>query len=69
MEKGPIGTLWDFLNIHSVAKYQKKNYGGTLWSNKNIFEKNEKFEQSHSAQKRKKSHSVEKSGKRDQVHI
>ena len=48
------GTLWDFLIIHSVAKCQKliiKKYG-----------KNEKFEQSHSAEKRVKSHSVEKSG-------
>ena len=53
------GTLWDFLNIHSVAKYQKID-GGTLWSNtKN--RKNEKFEQSNSAEKRgEKSHSAEK---------
>ena len=50
------GTLWDFLKIHSVAKYQKL-MGGTI---KKISEKNEKFEQSHSAQKRGKSHSVKK---------
>ena len=44
------GTLWDFLNIHSVAKYQK-NDGGTLWSNKEILEKNEKVEQSQCQKK------------------
>ena len=40
------GILWDFLNIHSVTKYQKIDGG----SNKKIG-KNEKFEQSHSAEK------------------
>ena len=43
--------------------------GGPFGAIKIFSKKNEKFEQSHSAQKRKKSHSVEKSGKRDQVHI
>ena len=48
------GTLWDFLNIHSVAKYQKL-MGGTI-------KKSEK-NQSHSAEKKRgKSHSFEKSG-------
>ena len=42
-EKSKRGTLWDFLNIHSVAKYQKL-MGGTI--NK-ISEKN----QSHSVEK------------------
>ena len=36
-EKCKRGTLWDFLNIHSVAKYQKID--GTLWSNKKNLEK------------------------------
>ena len=45
------GTLWDFLNIHSVAKYQKID-GGSFGATKKIREKNEKFEQSHSAEKR-----------------
>ena len=44
------GTLWDFLNIHPVAKYQKID--GV--SNKKISEKNEKFEHSHTAEKRGK---------------
>ena len=48
------GTLWNFLNIHPVAKYQKL-MGGTI---KKISEKN----QSHSAEKGGKSHIVEKSG-------
>ena len=47
------GSLWDFLNIHSVAKYQKL-VGGTI----KISEKN----QSHSAEKKEGSLSVEKSG-------
>ena len=47
-------TLWDFLNIHSVAKYQKL-MGGTI-------KKNSEKNQSHSVEKRGKSHSVEKSG-------
>ena len=38
------GTLWDFLNIHSVAKYQK-----LMGETKKISEKN----QSHSAEKRR----------------
>ena len=45
------GTLWDFLNIDSVAKYQKLMGGGTI---KKISEKNEKCEQSHSAEKKGK---------------
>ena len=40
------GTLWDFLNIHSVAKYQKIHDIQQL--------KNEKFEQSQIAEKRGK---------------
>ena len=40
------GMLWDFLNIHSVAKYQKL-MEGTIKENS---EKN----QSHSAEKRRK---------------
>ena len=51
------GDSLDFLNIHSVGKYQKID-GGTLWSNKKM--RNLK---SHSAEKRGKSHSVEKRGK------
>ena len=47
------GTLWDFLNIHSVSKYQKLMEGTIKKSEKN---------QSHSAEKGGKSHSVEKSG-------
>ena len=54
------GTVWDFLNIHSVAKYPKIDEG-TLWSNKKISEKNEKFEKS---QCRKKGESLEVSKKR-----
>ena len=50
-----------FLNIHSVAKFQKID-GGTI---KKTSGKNEKFEQSHSAEKKGKCHSVEKSGKGD----
>ena len=50
--------LWDFLNIQSVAKYQKL-MGGTIKK----FRKKIIFEQSHSAEKRGKPHSVEKSGK------
>ena len=46
------GTLWDFLKIHSVAKYQKID-GGSFGAIKKS-EKNEKFEQSHSAEKRGK---------------
>ena len=42
--------FWDFLNIHSVAKYQKID-GGPFGATKKISEKNEKFEQSHSAEK------------------
>ena len=49
--KGEI--LSDFLNIHSVAKYQK-NDGGSFGEMIEISEKNEKFEQSHSAEKRGK---------------
>ena len=49
--KNVKGDLWNFLNIHSVAKYQKIKRG-TLWSNKKDSEKNEKFEQSHKAEKR-----------------
>ena len=40
------GTLWGFLNIHSVAKYQKL-MGGTI-------KKNSEKNQSHSAAKRRK---------------
>ena len=47
------GTLWDFLNIHSVAKYQKL-MGGTI-------KKFRKKNQSHSAEKKEESLSVEKS--------
>ena len=49
------GTLWDFFNIHSVAKYQNKLKGRP-------FEDIEKFskKKSHKAEKRKKSHSAEK---------
>ena len=46
-------TLWDFLNIHSVAKYEKLMRGTIKKSEKN---------QSHSAENGGKSHSVEKSG-------
>ena len=52
------GTLWDFLNIRSVANYQK-NDGGLFGAIEKIRE-SEKFEQSHSAKKRGKSFSVEK---------
>ena len=45
-EKCKRGTLWDFLNIHSVAKYQKL-IGGTI-------KKNSEKNQSHSAEKRRK---------------
>ena len=48
-------TLWDFLNIHSVAKYQK-----LMGNNKKISGKNEKFEQSHSAEKKGESLIVSK---------
>ena len=54
------GTLWDFLNIHSVAKYQKID-GGPFGAIKK-FRKKEKFEQSHSDEKGE-FHSVKKSGK------
>ena len=47
------GTLWDFLNIHSVAKYQKL-MGGTI---KKIRKKI-----SLTVPKKGKSQSVEKSG-------
>ena len=53
-EKCKRGTLWDFLNIHSVAKYQKL-MGGTI----------KKFRKKISVtvpKKGGKSHSVEKSG-------
>ena len=40
------GTLWDLLNIHSVAKYQKL-MGGTI-------KKNSEKNQSHSAEKKGK---------------
>ena len=47
------GTLWDFLNIHSVAKYQKL-MGGTILK---------KFgKKSVSVPKKEESLSVEKSG-------
>ena len=60
------GTLWDFLNIHSVAKYQKlMNNTKIIGEQYKNFGKNEKFEQSHSAEKREKSQGVEKSGKGD----
>ena len=54
------GTLWVFLNIHSVAKYQK-NDGETLWSNKEILEKNEKVEQSQCQKREKVSYCRKKS--------
>ena len=47
------GTLWDFLNIHSVAKYQKL-MGGTKKFGKKLV--------SQCRKRRGKSHSVEKSG-------
>ena len=47
-------TLWDFLNIHSVAKYQKL-MGGTM------IQISEKISLTV-PKKGKKSHSVEKSG-------
>ena len=60
------GTLWNFLNIHSVAKYQKTDGG----SNKKISEKNEKFRKKMRNLKKLivpkkggKSHSVKKSGR------
>ena len=49
------GALWDFLNIHSVAKYQKL-MGGTI---KKI---RKKINLTVPKKKRGKSHSVEKSG-------
>ena len=48
------GTLWDFLNIHSVAKYQKL-MGRTI-------KKIRKKSVSQCRKKGGKSHSVEKSG-------
>ena len=48
------GTLWDFLNIHSVAKYQKL-IGGTI-------KKIRKKISLTVPKKGGKSHSVEKSG-------
>ena len=48
------GTLWDFLSIHSVAKYQKL-IGGTI-------KKYRKKNSSSVPKKGGKSHSVEKSG-------
>ena len=48
-----MGDPLGFLNIHSVAKYQKID-GGTLGVIKKISEKIEKFQQSHSAEKRRK---------------
>ena len=52
-EKCKRGTFWDFLNIHSVTKYQKID-GGPLGAIKKVSGKNEKFEQSHSAEKKGK---------------
>ena len=48
------GTLWDFLNIHSVAKYQKL-MGGTI-------KKNRKKISLTVPKKGGKSHGVEESG-------
>ena len=49
MPKNVIGgTLWNFLNIHSVAKKIKKLMGGAI---KKLRKKTEKFEQSHSVEK------------------
>ena len=53
-EKCKRGTLWDFLNIHSVAKYQKL-MGGTI-------KKIRKKISLTVPKKGGKSHSVEKSG-------
>ena len=58
-EKCKRGTLWDFLNIHSVAKYQKID-GGTLWSNKKNQEKMRNFNSLTVPKKGEKSHSAEK---------
>ena len=38
------GTLWDFLNVHSVAKYQKKLKGGPFEDIKKIAKKSLKAE-------------------------
>ena len=43
------GAIWDISNIHFNAKYQKID-AGPFGAKKNS-EKNEKFEQSHSAEK------------------
>ena len=44
------GTLWDFLNIHSVAKYQKL-MGGHFGAIKKFRKKNEKLEVSQCRKK------------------
>ena len=55
-------ALQDFLNIHSVAKYEKID-GGTLWSNKKISEKMRNLNSLTVPKKRGKSHSVKKTGR------
>ena len=46
VEKCKKGDPLGFINIHSIAKYQKKLKGGTLLRNKKYFSK-----KSHSAEK------------------
>ena len=55
------GTLWDFLNIHSVAKYQQIDGE----SNEKNSEKMRNLNSLTVPKKGGKSHSVEKSGKGD----
>ena len=45
------GTLWDFVNIHSVAKSQKID-GGPFGATTKKLGKNGKYGQSHSAEKK-----------------
>ena len=57
-EKCKRGTFWDFLNIHSVANYQKID-GRTLSSNEKIRKKMRNLN-SLTVPKKGKSHSFEK---------